>query len=67
MQWDNDGGITFKLWVDGDLVLTQQLDSRSVFRLPRGYRSDTFEIGVEGSVRLKTVRIAETPTGLREV
>ena len=67
VQWDNDGGITFKLWVDGDLVLTQQLDSRNVFRLPRGYRSDTFEIGVEGSVRLKTVRIAETPTGLREV
>ena len=67
VQWDNDGGITFKLWVDGDLVLTQQLDSRNVFRLPRGYRSDIFEIGVEGSVRLKTVRIAETPTGLREV
>jgi len=67
VQWDNDGGITFKLWVDGDLVLTQELDSRQVFRLPRGYRSDTFEIGVEGSVRLKTVRIAETPTGLREV
>jgi hypothetical protein len=67
VQWDNEGGITFKLWVDGDLVLTQELDSRQVFRLPRGYRSDTFEIGVEGSVRLKTVRIAETPTGLREV
>ena len=67
VQWDNDGGITFKLWVDNDLVLTQELDSRQVFRLPRGYRSDTFEIGVEGSVRLKTVRIAETPTGLREV
>lgn len=66
-QWDSDGGITFKLWVDGDLVLTQALDSRSVFRLPRGYRSDTFEVGVEGSVRLKAVRIAETPTGLREI
>ena len=67
VQWDNNGGITFKLWVDGNLVLTQELDSRQVFRLPRGYRSDTFEVGVEGSVRLKTVRIAETPTGLREV
>lgn len=67
VQWDSDGGITFKLWVDGDLVLTQAIDSRNVFRLPRGYRSDTFEVGVEGSVRLKTIRIAETPTGLREV
>lgn len=67
VQWGSDGGIMFKLWVDGDLVLTQELDSRRVFRLPRGYRSDTFEVGVEGSVRLRTVRIAETPTGLREV
>ena len=67
VQWDTDGGITFKLWVDGDLVLVQQLDDRKVFRLPRGYRSDTFEVGVEGSVRLRSIRIAETPTGLREV
>jgi len=67
IQWDTSGGITFKLWVDGGLVLTQALDSRNVFRLPRGYRSDTFEVGVEGSVRLRAIRLAETPTGLREV
>lgn len=67
IQWDNNGGITFKLWVDGDLVLSQELGNRDVFRLPRGYRSDTFEVGVEGSVRLKAIRIAETPMGLREV
>lgn len=67
LQWDSDGGITFKFWVDGDLVLTQALDSRRAFRLPRGYRSDTFEVGVEGSVRLRAIRMAETPTGLREV
>ncbi len=67
IQWDNNGGITFKMWVDRSLVLTQQLDNKQVFRLPSGYRSDTFEIGVEGSVRLKAIRAAETPTGLREV
>ena len=67
LLWDSDGGVTFKLWVDGELVLTQELDNRRVFRLPCGYLSDTFEVGVEGSVRLRTVRLAETPTGLREV
>lgn len=67
IQWSSDGGITFKLWVDGVLVSTQQLDNRNVFRLPRGYRSDKFEVSVEGSVRLKSIRIAETPYGLREV
>ena len=52
---------------DGVEWYLQDLDSRNVFRLPRGYCSDTFEVGVEGSVRLRTIRIAETPTGLREV
>jgi hypothetical protein len=53
--------------VDGDLVVTQSLDSRRVFRLPSGYKSDTFEVGVSGSVRLRAIRIAETPTGLRDI
>jgi hypothetical protein len=67
VKWDTYGGITFKLWVDEELIFTKELYSRDVFRLPRGYRSDTLEVGVEGSVRLKTIRLAETPTGLREV
>jgi hypothetical protein len=65
--WNTVGGVIFKLWVDKELVFNQLLDSRRVFRLPNGYRSDTFEVGVEGAVRLRAVRIAETPTGLREV
>lgn len=67
LLWNADGGVTFKFWVDGQLRMTQELDSRRVFRLPRGYSSDTFEVGVEGSVRLRAVRLAETPTGLKGV
>lgn len=66
-DWDTDGGITFKFWVAGELVSTQELSSRRVFRLPRGYISDTFEVSVEGAVRLRAIRLAETPTGLKEV
>lgn len=66
-DWDTDGGITFKFWVAGELVSTQELNSRRVFRLPRGYISDTFEVGVEGAVRLRAIRLAETPMGLKEV
>jgi len=65
--WDASGGVVFKFWVNRELVMTQEMDSRRVFRLPSGYQSDTFEIGVEGSVRLRAVRVAETPMGLREV
>lgn len=65
--WNADGGVVFKLWVDKELILSTPLSDRKVFRLPNGYRSDTFEVGVEGAVRLRAVRLAETPTGLREV
>ena len=66
-DWDTDGGVTFKFWAGGDLISTQELGSRQVFRLPSGYISDTFEVSVEGAVRLRAVRLAETPTGLKEV
>lgn len=66
-NWNAEGGITFKFWVNKELVLSTLLFDRKAFRLPNGYRSDTFEVGVEGAVRLRAVRLAETPTGLREV
>jgi len=65
--WDVSGNITFRLWVDGKLVSTQVLNSDRVFRLPAGYRADKFEVAVEGSVRLRSINLAETPTGLRTV
>jgi len=67
LPWDVDGGVTFKFWVDKELICTENLSSKQPFRLPTGYRSDTFEVGVEASVRLRSIRLAETPTGLREV
>jgi len=36
-----------------------------VFRLPSGYRSDTFEVGVSGSARVRAIHVGETPYGLR--
>lgn len=65
--WNFEGLVTFRLWVDKELVLTTVLNSRQAFRLPLGYRSDTFEVGVEGTVRLRAIRLAETPSGLRTV
>lgn len=67
VEWSIDGGVTFKLWVDKELVLTHTLTDSTVFRLPRGYRSDTFEVSVSGSARVKAVYLAETPTGLRSI
>lgn len=65
--WFIAGGITFRLWVDNQLIFTRTLDNRGTFRLPAGYRADKFEVGVEGAVRLRSITLAETPIGLKAV
>lgn len=57
--------VTFKLWVDKDLVFQGTVSTDDVFRLPTGYRSDTFEVGVSGSSRVRAIHFGETPYGLR--
>lgn len=66
-NWDTADEITFKLWVDKQLVFTTTVSDTSGFRLPTGYRTDTFEIGVEGNIRVRAIHLAETMLGLREV
>jgi hypothetical protein len=57
--------ITFRLWVNKELVFQGTVSTSDVFRLPSGYRSDTFEVGVSGSARVRAIHIGETPYGLR--
>jgi len=66
-NWNNSDEITFKLWVDKQLIFTTTVNDSDGFRLPTGYRTDTFEIGVEGNVRVRAVHLAETMLGLRGV
>lgn len=57
--------ITFRLWVNKVLVYENTITSDKIFRLPTGYRSDTFEVGVVGSARVRSIHLGETPFGLR--
>ena len=66
-NWDLADEITFYLWVDKQLVLTTTVTDVNGFRLPTGYRTDTFEVGVGGNVRVRAIHLAETMLGLREV
>lgn len=63
--WDAVDPITFRLYVDKALKFTTTLSDSNIFRLPAGYRSDTFEIGFDSSVRVRSVHLGETPTSLR--
>jgi len=56
--------ITFKLFADKALIFQGTVTSSSIFRLPSGYRSDTFEVAVSGSARVRAIHIGETPLGL---
>lgn len=57
--------ITFKLFVDKQLVFQGSISDDEIFRLPTGYRSDTFEVAVSGSSRVRAIHFGETPYGLR--
>lgn len=65
--WNSVNPVTFKLWVDKELLFTTTLTDKDIFRLPTGYRSDTFEVGVSGNVRVRSIHMADTTLGLREV
>ena len=64
--WSAANNITFKLWVDKQLLMTTVVEDMNVFRLPTGYRSDTFEVGVEGDVRVRAIHLGETPLSLKD-
>lgn len=65
--WDASSRVTFRMWVDKQLIFETTVADTSGFRLPSGYRTDTFEIGVEGDIRVRAIHLAETMLGLREV
>jgi hypothetical protein len=72
-NWENttslyefSGQVTFYLWVNKELKAVRDLTSNNTFRLPTGYRADTFEFTVISTVRVREVHLAETPIGLKE-
>lgn len=67
LEWSASNDVTFEMWADKNLIYTNTLSDSSIFRLPSGYRTDTYEVAVTSNVRIRSIHIAETPTGLKEV
>lgn len=65
--WFVDSPISFKLYVDKNLKFTTLVATDDMFRLPQGYKSDTFEVEVESNVRVRAIHLGQTPTSLKEV
>lgn len=59
--------VTFKLWANKSLIFERNITDNKPFRLPSGYRADTFEFGVTSNIRVRAVHVAETVLGLKQV
>lgn len=59
--------VTFTMWANGVQIYSNPVYNDAIFRLPRGYRTDTFEISVTGDTRIRAVHLGQTPISLKEV
>ena len=68
--WSSGDVVQFTLYVDKDPSFTGTFQTyvtdSQPFRLPTGYRTDTFEVSVTSNIRIRAIHLAETMLGLRE-
>jgi len=67
IYWDAEDPVTFKLYVNKSLLFTTTESEDHVFRLPAGYKSDTFEVEVESNVRVRAIHLGNAASDLRNV
>ena len=58
--------VQFTLYADGEPVFTKAVTSSTPFRLPGGYRSEVFNVGLDSSVPTYTITIAESTVELAQ-
>jgi hypothetical protein len=63
----NSGSVVFRMYVNKVLFFTKTLTDDKPFRLPTGYRTDTYEFEVETDRRVRSIHVAETMTGLKQI
>jgi hypothetical protein len=59
--------VQFTLYVDDEPVFTKDVSSSTPFRLPAGYLSEVFRIGLSPYVPVYSVSMAQTPKELSEL
>jgi hypothetical protein len=63
----NSGSVVFRMYVNKVLFFTKTLTDDKPFRLPTGYRTDTYEFEVETDRRVRSIHVAETMIGLKQI
>lgn len=62
-----DNAVLFQLYSDKIIRFQRYINTSDVFRLPSGYKTDTWEVRVSGNVQIRAIQLAETPLGLKGV
>ena len=58
--------VQFTLYADGAPVFTKLVSSTTLFRLPAGYRSELFNVGLSSSIKTFSVTVAESTAELAQ-
>lgn len=59
--------VTLTLWANGVQVFSNPVYNEDIFRLPHGYRTDTYEVSITGNTRIRAIHLGQTPLSLKEV
>lgn len=62
--WDALPPARFRLYADKELIFDVERADSEVFRLPTGYKTDTYEVEIVGSTRVRAIHLGETPSSL---
>jgi hypothetical protein len=57
--------LTYTLYSKGRPVFSKALSSSDAFRLPAGFKTDAISHQLSGNVHVKSIKVAETMTGLK--
>jgi hypothetical protein len=57
--------VSFQFFVNKKLVHSSVRENDNPFRLPAGYRADTFEVRVATNIRVRAIHFAESMVGLK--
>lgn len=57
--------VLVSLYCDDRLIYTGQYTNRGVYRLPSGFKGQTFELRIAGNIELRYVKVAETVKELK--
>jgi hypothetical protein len=60
-----DNVVTFILRNGDTIKASRTVTNTRVFRLPGGYKTDNYSVEVITQCKVKEIRVAETPDGLR--